>query len=608
MFSKALFKQSCKANGVMWSIITFAVCFMLACVMMISGSGNIGNTKNAIQDTIITKEIDASLESRAINYYGLDVDGLMQFDTYYVENTKESLTYHAQFSTWYASMPNQSDFDSVEAYMAALENWKGQMPTPTTLAEQLYAKNVNDWQNAMPQESDYETQEAYLLALSEWQKKSPMTVEGAAVAGYSIACLNIQQYLLDKALAIDPSYTEDSKEAQEILGAVMYTINPNHLADAFYLANEGKIPAEYDVATLTAHIVAGDIDTYIKSEERLEYVYDRSEYGSAVFLAGNMTQAENVEMIIEQLASFGVDKAKYDSFNYTYDSIKDMAMNSVITYRNRYAYEMSVLKEKYAGHEEIDGVTFDEAVSQMNTDLIKDISSSLLASLPEEVSNALREVGQMDLFGLVVGSIFYKLAGILLPIIFMIMASNNLISTQVDTGSMAYVLSTSTKRKTVVFTQAVYLVSSLFAMFALTTATGCICLSLITEEVGLTYGKLVLLNVGAFLVLFCLSGLCFLTSCFFDRSKRSMAIGGGLSIFALVAAMLGLFGSKVIPSVVRLSSLNYFNYVTVISLFDVVSILDGTTVFLYKLGILFVLGLIGFIIGAKRFEKKDLPL
>ena len=41
MFSKALFKQSCKANGLMWGIITFAVCFMLACVMVISGSGNI---------------------------------------------------------------------------------------------------------------------------------------------------------------------------------------------------------------------------------------------------------------------------------------------------------------------------------------------------------------------------------------------------------------------------------------------------------------------------------------------------------------------------------------------------------------------------------------
>ena len=48
MFSKALFKQSCKANGTMWGIITFAVCFMLACVMLISGSGSIGEVKNSI--------------------------------------------------------------------------------------------------------------------------------------------------------------------------------------------------------------------------------------------------------------------------------------------------------------------------------------------------------------------------------------------------------------------------------------------------------------------------------------------------------------------------------------------------------------------------------
>lgn len=120
--------------------------------------------------------------------------------------------------------------------------------------------------------------------------------------------------------------------------------------------------------------------------------------------------------------------------------------------------------------------------------------------------------------------------------------------------------------------------------------------------------NLILLNIGAFLVLFALSGLCFFTSCLFDRSKRSMAIGGGLSIFALVAAMLGLFGSPVIPSVVRLSALNYFNYATIISLFDVISIMDGTTAFLWKFAILAVSGIVGYIIGALRFIKKDLPL
>ena len=188
------------------------------------------------------------------------------------------------------------------------------------------------------------------------------------------------------------------------------------------------------------------------------------------------------------------------------------------------------------------------------------------------------------------------------------MAANNLISGQVDSGSMAYVLSTSTKRKTVVFTQALYLIGSLLVMFLLTTATGCVCLAIIDTEVDLTYGKLILLNVGAFLVLFALSGLNFFTSCYFDRSKRSMAIGGGLSIFALVAAMLGLFGSQVIPKVVRLDALNYFNYTTIISMFDVVSIMDGTVTFIWKFAILAALGIIGIIAGSVKFIKKDLPL
>jgi hypothetical protein len=72
--------------------------------------------------------------------------------------------------------------------------------------------------------------------------------------------------------------------------------------------------------------------------------------------------------------------------------------------------------------------------------------------------------------------------------------------------------------------------------------------------------------------------------------------------------MLGLFGSPVIPKVVRLDSLNYFNYTTIISMFDVVSIMDGTTVFSWKFAILAALGLIGLIAGSLKFTKKDLPL
>ena len=56
----------------------------------------------------------------------------------------------------------------------------------------------------------------------------------------------------------------------------------------------------------------------------------------------------------------------------------------------------------------------------------------------------------------------------------MIMSSNALIAGQVDSGSMAYILSTSTKRRTVTFTQGVYLEGSLLLMFVCTAITSVI--------------------------------------------------------------------------------------------------------------------------------------
>lgn len=524
MFNKALFKQSCKANGTMWCIIAFAECFMLACVMLISGSDSIGATVTAVEDAIINKEIDAALELRAINYYENEVDGMVKFDGFFAANAQAAL------------------------------------------------------------ESD------------------PSGSQSSMTAAYVKSCNELQSYLLEKAALIDPAYTSESGEALELLASVMYAINPNGMFDEFYTSHGETVPPVFDIDSIVAHIASGDVDRYIKSAERAEYIAERSEKTAAIFLAGNITQSENVDRIISELASFGVTAEKYESFGYNYDNVKHRAASTVITYRNRLDYELGLIG---------DGLSEDEyslRVAEIKRSLTGDIAASLLSSLPKDVSSALEEVGKIDLYSLVVGSIFYKLAGLLLPIIFVIMASNNLVSGQVDSGSMAYVLSTSVKRQTVVFTQAMFLICSLLAMFSLTTLTGCVCLAVVGSKVSLGYGQLVLLNAGALLVLFTLSGLCFMTSCIFDRSKRSMAIGGGLSIFSLVAAMLGLFGSPVIPKVVRLDALNNFNYVTVISLFDTISIIGGTMSFLWKFAILFVLGVIGYILGSVRFVKKDLPL
>lgn len=68
--------------------------------------------------------------------------------------------------------------------------------------------------------------------------------------------------------------------------------------------------------------------------------------------------------------------------------------------------------------------------------------------------------------------VFYTIHAIILPLVFIIIVANNLVVSQVDRGSMAYLLSTPIKRRTVVGTQAIYFTISLFAMILILTITG----------------------------------------------------------------------------------------------------------------------------------------
>lgn len=634
MFSRALFKQSCKANGTMWAIVTFAVCFMLACVMIISGSGNISGMKNAVQDTIVRQEIESSFESRAISYYDFSSGALENFDVCFSETAEGGMRYLG----WLSQKPQRGDEDTDETYGAKLDYWQSMMPDTEKFSEgaAAFVASIIQWQANMPVLSDFNGDiSAYQAAMSEWQSQSPANVGTLAAAAYADATASMQSYIVEKVNKYNRDIINESDEkdesdlpllnADEYIFLGMCVLNPpvdedseagNAIKDFYDKTEEnGDSAAEhYDVASLLKNAAAAAAENktndYMFGSERSSYRTQRAAELSARFIAVNLTDEANINAMLAQLASYGVNKEKYDSFGYDYKNIKHIAVTSEITFRSRIEYEFEEITKKYTDSEGniTDAAAFEKEKAERADEITAEITSSLLASLPDSVGDALKEIGEMDLYSMVVGSIYYKLAGLLLPIIYVIMAANNLIAGQVDSGSMAYVLSTSVKRRTVVFTQAVYLIGSLFAMFCLTTVTSCICLAALPAAVSLTYGQLILLNTGAFCVLLCLSGLCFLTSCWFDRSKRSMAIGGGLSIFALVASMLGLFGSPILPSIVRMSSLNYFNYVTVISLFDVVSITEGTMSFIWKLAVLAAAGIACYVIGARKFVKKDLPL
>ncbi len=498
MFSKALFKQSCKANGMMWAIITLAVCIMLSCLMGISGGGNVGEMKTGIANTIVQDAMDVNIEGRTINYYNLVDSGLTYFDAGYS--------------------------------VGGVEGGKAQL--------NAFIENVcNDRKIA---DGSLEKMEIIGLCFG------PLTGD--------INGDNVQDY--------SPTYLEKGSMTRE------------------------------------------------------DYARDYT----AFFISTNMTTESNIDMVVAQLEKYSITKEEYSRLTYTdaegnevsrYTGesgkayIKDLALDSIVTYNARCNYEISKIT--------IDPATqpakYQAEVLKIKAQVGEKYKKSFLTSLPKSVSESLEELGTMDLFSLITGSIYFKMAGLLLPIIYIIMVANNLVAGQVDSGSMAYVLSTSTKRKQVVFTQSVFLVLSIFAMCLCTTITSFISLSTLNNStISLTYGKLALLNLGAFVTLFAMSGISFFASCYFNRSKYSLGFGGGINMFFLVSTILGLFGSKVLPTVVRIDSLKFFNYCTIISLFDELSILNGTTTFIWKFAILLAVGIGFYIAGSLKFKKKDLPL
>jgi ABC-2 type transport system permease protein len=194
-------------------------------------------------------------------------------------------------------------------------------------------------------------------------------------------------------------------------------------------------------------------------------------------------------------------------------------------------------------------------------------------------------------------STFFTLQGILLPIVYIIMTANSLIASQVDRGSMAYLLSTPTKRSTVVITQAVYLIVALVAMLAIVTLVGVSSIQIFQSDVDISISDFLILNLGLFLLMFATSGISFLFSCIFNLSKNSIAFGAGIPIAFFLFELMGSVSA----------SLDKFKYVSLNTLFDKDAILSGDS-YMVQFLILAIVGIVLYGIGIRVFKEKDLSL
>lgn len=530
MISKPLFKQSCKANAVVWTFVTTITCFMLAIIIFVLGNLNVNEIRGSMVDMFVTDAIESTIDKQSLTYYNMASTALYNFD-----ETSTNLT----------------------AVGNGYKQYRETMAEASTPDEQA---------------------DLYARSQLTSGKDETTTASINAYLDYCLTDATTNQINL-------ADYSFDAKQK-----AQAFTLNA--VADNVY--NQILVDNDEDTANYAKSFITEAINAYLT-----EGAEDINDFTTSYipFVLQDIFYKQTFDYDNKTLAV---------STYFTKEEINSTSRSAIVTYRAKVDDKQKQITAQNPEY------TSDQIKAEVDTyaaSLVETMSKTLLQELPTKVSDALAEISNMDVYGLVVGSIFFRIAGLLLPMIFVIMTANNLIAGQVDSGSMAYVLSTPTKRRTVTITQMVYMITSLFVMFSLTTLTSVVCLAIVNSaEITIGYGEIILLNLGAFITIVAVSGICFLASSWFNRSKISMSVGGGLTMFFLVATILGLFGSPVIPSAIRIDAMKYFNYVSIISLFDATSILAGTTTFIWKLCILLAIAVVTYTIGIFKFDKKDLSL
>ena len=546
MISKPLFKQSCKANAGVWFFVTLITCAMLAIIIIVLGNLNVNEIRSSMKDMFVKDALESQIEESSMTYYDITDISLSNFE----ENFEQlNNLLNVQLKNFRNNI--------IMMYKGAIQNGISD--------EAARAQVINTLSQMLPPGSGF-SQEELALAV------------GA---------------LIDYYLYYNPELSQDVTVEYSEAKISQYVLNK--IAEGVH----EKLIKEYgqETADYARDFIISAINQYIEQKN------ENSQINVTEFATSYIPSVLE-QVFYEQSFDYNDEKI-YVSKYFTKEKIYELSYAAIISFRG----QLEVKEKQLRSNPDYTEERIAEELEKYKKEVIEDRSKMLIESLPEKVSKALVELGEMDVYELVIGNIFYRIAGLLLPMIFVIMASNNLIAGQVDSGSMAYVLSTPTKRRTVTITQMCYLITSLFVMYALTAITSVVSLTVVgTEDITISYEQMLLLNLGAFVTMFAVSGICFLCSCWFNRSKLAMSYGGGLTMFFLVATILGLFGSNVIPSAIRIDAMKYFNYVSLISLFDATSILANSADFLWKLAILIGVGVVTFILGIIKFDKKDLPL
>jgi ABC-type transport system involved in multi-copper enzyme maturation permease subunit len=140
----------------------------------------------------------------------------------------------------------------------------------------------------------------------------------------------------------------------------------------------------------------------------------------------------------------------------------------------------------------------------------------------------IQRMSEMDTSAMI-NRMYYTVTGLLPIFILIVILANSLIAEKVDRGSMAYVLSTPTKRSAVVITQMLFLLAVPLLLIAVTGGSRIFTTYLFYDEVNVK--AQVALFAGMYVLVEAVCAICYLGSCLFSQSRKSVGFGGGLTVW-----------------------------------------------------------------------------
>jgi len=219
--------------------------------------------------------------------------------------------------------------------------------------------------------------------------------------------------------------------------------------------------------------------------------------------------------------------------------------------------------------------------------------------MPEGMLRAFGFEGGFGSFESFISGEFYGVILTIIVTIFCIMLPTQLIAKLVDQGSMAYLLSTPTKRGKIAFTQASVFFTGIFVIMAITTLAGFIGTALfIKDDNAFHADKFIQINFGAFLLFFAVGGISFLVSSLANDEKKAMGISGTIAFAFFSLDMIGKISDKI----------EWLRNLTIYSLFRPSEIVSGDADLTFAWTLLALIGLVTIILGITIFKKRDLPL